>query len=290
MLRRRCRRSRSAYVCAAALPCIAAAAAAFGVLPGCGFALNRPGSSADTWRLSDRQPALAEVGLATPTSGEPLLGDVASAAAGWAGGVALVSAACVLLRGRTNQRRGSTARAGLGDYFKDAVFKQKDNDKQKAPSTDLGTEGLSGAWGSYECEGDIDAYWKAVGLPWLARQGFKLMDWGCSPKTTNMREFRQTGDDIEMNYYFTGVGGLGFIEKYTVGAGIQEITRMGGSKILVEPIWEAENVLKVTNMSPDKSVLDIHRFYLQGDAKDTLVLEADSSPSGGPTVKWFLKK
>lgn len=166
---------------------------------------------------------------------------------------------------------------------------KKGGDKEVA-TKELGTEGLSGAWGAYECEGDIDAYWKAVGLPWLARKGFELMDWGCSPKTTNMREFCQKGDEIEMNYYFTGVGGLGFVEKYKVGAGVQEITRLGGSKVLVEPVWEAENVLKVTNMMPDKSVLDVHRFFLTGNNNETLVLEADSTPSGGPVVKWLLKK
>eukprot|EP00438_Fugacium_kawagutii_P006547 Skav222203 [mRNA] locus=scaffold1745:141715:142751:- [translate_table: standard] len=181
--------------------------------------------------------------------------------------------------------------------------------------------GLSGKWGCYKTEGDIDGYWKATGLPWLARKGLQLMDWGAG-KNQNIREFSQDGDSIKMEYSFDGpgLGGLGFTETYTVGNGIQEITRMGGAKILVNPAWESDSVLRVQNMNPAKQtqgwaktllsggqseetqkqmvdgeskkeelgeVIDVHRFYLEDSS---LVLEADSSPSGGPVVKWFLKK
>jgi len=182
--------------------------------------------------------------------------------------------------------------------------------------------GLTGKWGCYKTEGDIDAYWKATGLPWLARKGLQLMDWGAG-KNQNIREFLQDGDSIKMAYSFDGpgLGGLGFTETYTVGNGIQEITRMGGAKILVDPAWESDSVLRVQNMNPAKQtkgwaktlisgggdeetqkqmvdgetskdnplgdVIDVHRFYLEDSS---LVLEADSSPSGGPVVKWFLKK
>ncbi|OLP86396.1 hypothetical protein AK812_SmicGene32513 [Symbiodinium microadriaticum] len=186
-------------------------------------------------------------------------------------------------------------------------------------SAGFGGSGLSGKWGCYKTEGDIDAYWKAAGLPWLARKGLQLMDWGAG-KNQNVREFAQEADDIEMEYSFQGpgLGGLGFTEKYKVGNGVQEITRMGGAKILVDPVWESDSVLRVTNMNPakqtqgwtksvlggskdeeakkeaseseaagDGEVIDVHRFYIE---KDSLVLEADSSPSGGPVVKWFLHK
>jgi len=181
--------------------------------------------------------------------------------------------------------------------------------------------GLTGKWGCYKTEGDIDAYWKATGLPWLARKGLQLMDWGAG-KNQNIREFLQEGDSIRMEYSFDGpgLGGLGFTETYTVGNGIQEITRMGGAKILVDPSWESDKVLRVQNMNPAKQtkgwaktllsggqdedsqqqmvagekedaplgdVIDVHRFYLEDDS---LVLEADSSQSGGPVVKWFLKR
>ncbi|CAJ1328604.1 unnamed protein product [Effrenium voratum] len=184
----------------------------------------------------------------------------------------------------------------------------------------FGGKGLSGKWGCFETEGDIDAYWKATGLPWLARKGLQLMDWGAG-KNTNIREFAQEGDQITMQYSFEGpgLGGLGFTETYTVGSGVQEITRMGGAKIMVEPVWESESVLRVTNMNPAKQtkgwaktlitggsdeeaeqmvneedaakgtgeVIDVHRFFIEDDK---LVLEADSSPSEGPVVKWLLKK
>lgn len=180
--------------------------------------------------------------------------------------------------------------------------------------------GLTGKWGCYKTEGDIDGYWKATGLPWLARKGLQLMDWGAG-KNQNIREFLQDGNSIKMEYSFDGpgLGGLGFTETYTVGDGVQQITRMGGAKILVDPAWESESVLRVQNMNPAKQtkgwaktlisggqdeetekqmvdgetkenagdVIDIHRFYLEDSE---LVLEADSSPSGGPVVKWFLKK
>lgn len=147
------------------------------------------------------------------------------------------------------------------------------------------------------------------------------MDWGAG-KNQNIREFLQEGDSIRMEYSFDGpgLGGLGFTETYTVGNGIQEITRMGGAKILVDPSWESDKVLRVQNMNPAKQtkgwaktllsggqdedsqqqmvagekedaplgdVIDVHRFYLEDDS---LVLEADSSQSGGPVVKWFLKR
>lgn len=146
------------------------------------------------------------------------------------------------------------------------------------------------------------------------------MDWGAG-KNQNIREFLQDGNSIKMEYSFDGpgLGGLGFTETYTVGDGVQQITRMGGAKILVDPAWESESVLRVQNMNPAKQtkgwaktlisggqdeeterqmvdgeskenagdVIDIHRFYLEDSE---LVLEADSSPSGGPVVKWFLKK
>eukprot|EP00440_Ansanella_granifera_P042108 gb/GFBE01045645.1/.p1 GENE.gb/GFBE01045645.1/~~gb/GFBE01045645.1/.p1 ORF type:complete len:257 (+),score=53.03 gb/GFBE01045645.1/:1-771(+) len=189
----------------------------------------------------------------------------------------------------------------------------------------LGGNGLSGRWGCYKTEGDIDAYWKATGLPWLARKGLQLMDWGAG-KNQNVREFTQSGDDIKMEYSFVGpgLGGLGFTETYTVGKGVQEITRMGGAKILVDPTWESESTLRVTNMNPAKqtegwakslvsggkvdapagedaaaaessgskesgAVIDVHRFYMD-EAENALVLEADSTGSGGPVVKWFLRK
>ena len=111
----------------------------------------------------------------------------------------------------------------------------------------FGGSGLSGKWGCYKTEGDIDAYWKAAGLPWLARKGLQLMDWGAG-KNQNVREFAQKEDDIEMEYSFQGpgLGGLGFTEKYQVGSGVQEITRMGGAKIFVDPIWESDSILRVT--------------------------------------------
>eukprot|EP00930_Biecheleria_cincta_P070716 TRINITY_DN58330_c0_g1_i1.p1 TRINITY_DN58330_c0_g1~~TRINITY_DN58330_c0_g1_i1.p1 ORF type:complete len:298 (+),score=46.18 TRINITY_DN58330_c0_g1_i1:30-923(+) len=193
-------------------------------------------------------------------------------------------------------------------------------------SGSLEAGGLNGKWGCVKTEGDIDAYWKACGLPWLARKGLQLMDWGAG-KNQNVREFTQTGNDIKMDYSFTGpgLGGLGFTETYTVGKGVQDITRMGGAKILVDPIWDG-SALVITNALPAKqtegwakgllggqsddsvtrnqagdkdgaasssekgSTLDVHRFYMDDSEKDTLVLEADSTPSGGPVVKWFLRK
>jgi len=184
--------------------------------------------------------------------------------------------------------------------------------------------GLSGKWGCFKTEGDIDAYWKATGLPWLARKGLQLMDWGAG-KNQNIREFSQEGDSIKMEYSFDGpgLGGLGFTETYSVGKGVQQITRMGGAKILVDPVWESDTVLRVTNMNPAKQsegwakslipggkdadaavateeemkeeeakgkLIDVHRFYMDEAEKDVLVLEADSSKSGGPVVKWFLRK
>ena len=111
----------------------------------------------------------------------------------------------------------------------------------------FGGSGLSGKWGCYKTEGDIDGYWKATGLPWLARKGLQLMDWGAG-KNQNIREFSQKADDIEMEYSFQGpgLGALGFTEKYKVGNGTQVITRMGGAKILVDPVWESDSVLRVT--------------------------------------------
>ena len=111
----------------------------------------------------------------------------------------------------------------------------------------FGGSGLSGKWGCYKTEGDIDAYWKAAGLPWLARKGLQLMDWGAG-KNQNVREFTQKEDDIQMEYSFQGpgLGGLGFTETYKVGDGIQEITRMGGAKIYVEPVWESDSILRIT--------------------------------------------
>jgi len=113
--------------------------------------------------------------------------------------------------------------------------------------------GLTGKWGCYKTEGDIDGYWKATGLPWLARKGLQLMDWGAG-KNQNIREFLQDGNSIKMEYSFDGpgLGGLGFTETYTVGDGIQQITRMGGAKILVDPAWESESVLRIQNMNPAK--------------------------------------
>ena len=121
-------------------------------------------------------------------------------------------------------------------------------------SAGFGGSGLSGKWGCYKTEGDIDAYWKAAGLPWLARKGLQLMDWGAG-KNQNVREFAQAADDIEMDYSFQGpgLGGLGFTEKYKVGNGVQEITRMGGAKILVDPVWESDSVLRVTSLSSARS-------------------------------------
>jgi len=183
---------------------------------------------------------------------------------------------------------------------------------------------LAGKWGCFKTEGDIDAYWKACGLPWFARKGLEAMDWGAG-KNTNYREFSLDGDSITMEYSFDGpgMGGLGFTERYVVGKGVQEITRMGGATILVDPVWE-DGSLKITNRTPPDSsiafgfvpkafrklftgegasevpeeeqvdeskprgqMLDVHTFALEGD---TLVMTADSSASGGPVVKWFLKK
>jgi len=182
---------------------------------------------------------------------------------------------------------------------------------------------IAGTWGCVKTEGDIDAYWKACGLPWLARKGLQLMDWGAG-KNQNVRKFMQQGDAITMEYSFTGpgLGGLGFTENYVVGEGVQEIKRMGGAKILVDPVWDGDT-LRITNSSPTKQTkgwaqslmggateevkaeaaakdedtpnaleggetIDVHKFYMDGDS--TLVLEADASPSGGPTVKWILTK
>lgn len=182
---------------------------------------------------------------------------------------------------------------------------------------------LTGRWGCFKTEGDIDAYWKACGLPWFARKGLEAMDWGAG-KNTNYREFSQDGDSITMEYSFDGpgMGGLGFSETYVVGKGVQEITRMGGATILVDPVWEG-GVLKIINRTPPDSsiafgfvpkafrklftgdagdvpeeeqvdesrprgqMLDVHTFALEGD---TLVMTADSTASDGPVVKWFLKK
>ena len=125
--------------------------------------------------------------------------------------------------------------------------------------------GLSGKWGCYKTEGDIDAYWKATGLPWLARKGLQLMDWGTG-KNQNVREFLQDGDKIKMDYSFDGpgLGGLGFTESYTVGSGVQEITRMGGAKILVDPAWESDSVLRVQNMNPAKQTKGWAKTLLSG--------------------------
>lgn len=125
--------------------------------------------------------------------------------------------------------------------------------------------GLTGKWGCYKTEGDIDGYWKATGLPWLARKGLQLMDWGAG-KNQNIREFSQDGDSIKMEYSFDGpgLGGLGFIETYTVGNGIQEITRMGGAKILVNPAWESDSVLRVQNMNPAKQTQGWAKTLLSG--------------------------
>jgi len=183
---------------------------------------------------------------------------------------------------------------------------------------------LSGKWGCFKTEGDIDAYWKACGLPWFARKGLEAMDWGAG-KNTNYREFTQDGDSITMEYSFDGpgMGGLSFTERYVVGNGMQEINRMGGATILVDPIWDGGS-LKITNRTPPESaisfgfvpkafrklfegkgseevpedeqvdeeaprgeMLDVHTFVLDGE---TLVMTADSSASGGPVVRWFLKK
>merc|ERR1712113_89573 len=155
-----------------------------------------------------------------------------------------------------------------------------------------------------------------------ARKGLQLMDWGATEKNQNIREFTQTGDDIEMKYSFKGfgLGGLGFTETYRVGGGVQEITRMGGAKLFVDPKWVSGDILQVTNTMPEKqtagwtksvmmgesegekneggnedapvassdNVVDVHKFYMEGE--DTLVLEADASPSGGPVVKFFLQR
>lgn len=190
-----------------------------------------------------------------------------------------------------------------------------------AEASGFGGAGLTGRWGCVKIDGDVDEYWKACGLPWLARKGLQLMDWGATEKNQNIREFTQTGDDIEMKYSFKGMGlgGLGFTETYRVGGGVQEITRMGGAKMFVDPTWDSGNILQVTNMAPEKqtagwtksvlmgkkeeetdgvapdsdvsasgSVVDVHKFYMEGE--DTLVLEADASQSGGPVVKFFLKR
>ena len=124
---------------------------------------------------------------------------------------------------------------------------------------------LSGKWGCYKTEGDIDGYWKATGLPWLARKGLQLMDWGAG-KNQNIREFLQEGDKIKMDYSFDGpgLGGLGFTEAYTVGSGVQEITRMGGAKILVDPAWESDSVLRVQNMNPAKQTKGWAKTLLSG--------------------------
>lgn len=183
----------------------------------------------------------------------------------------------------------------------------------------FGGKDLTGKWGCFKTEGDVDAYWKAAGLPWFARKGLEAMEWGAG-KNTNYREFLQEGNDVKMEYSFDGpgMGGLGFTETYTVGKGVQKITRVGGATILVDPVWESDSVLKVSNMSPpdseisfgfvpkafrklftgsnegeeapekkDGTPIDVHRFYMDGDA---LILEADSTVSGGPVVKWFLRK
>lgn len=192
-------------------------------------------------------------------------------------------------------------------------------------SGSLEAGGLNGKWGCVKTEGDIDAYWKACGLPWLARKGLQLMDWGAG-KNQNVREFTQTGNDLKMDYSFTGpgLGGLGFTETYTVGKGVQDITRMGGATILVDPVWDGSSLV-IANALPAKQTegwakgllggqsddsvtpnqaenkeggtssekgnpLDVHRFYMDDSEKDTLILEADSTPSGGPVVKWFLRK
>ncbi len=128
--------------------------------------------------------------------------------------------------------------------------------------------GLTGKWGCYKTEGDIDAYWKATGLPWLARKGLQLMDWGAG-KNQNIREFLQDGDSIKMAYSFDGpgLGGLGFTETYTVGNGIQEISRMGGAKILVDPAWESDSVLRVQNMNPAKQTQGWAKTLLSGPFK-----------------------
>lgn len=128
--------------------------------------------------------------------------------------------------------------------------------------------GLTGKWGCYKTEGDIDAYWKATGLPWLARKGLQLMDWGAG-KNQNIREFLQDGDSIKMAYSFDGpgLGGLGFTETYTVGNGIQEITRMGGAKILVDPAWESDSVLRVQNMNPAKQTKGWAKTLISGPFK-----------------------
>ena len=125
--------------------------------------------------------------------------------------------------------------------------------------------GLTGKWGCFKTEGDIDAYWKATGLPWLARKGLQLMDWGAG-KNQNIREFSQEGDNIKMQYSFDGpgLGGLGFTETYEVGKGVQQITRMGGAKILVEPSWESDKVLRVQNMNPAKQTTGWAKTLLSG--------------------------
>jgi len=190
-----------------------------------------------------------------------------------------------------------------------------------AETPGFGGTGLTGKWGCVKIDGNVDEYWKACGLPWLARKGLQLMDWGTTEKNQNVRKFTQNGDDIEMKYSFKGfgLGGLGFTETYRVGGGVQEITRMGGAKMFVDPKWVDGNILQVTNASPEEqtagwtksvlmgkgegqtnsanvdapvsssgNVVDIHKFYMKGE--DTLVLEADASQSGGPVVKFFLQR
>eukprot|EP00933_Yihiella_yeosuensis_P061800 TRINITY_DN64657_c0_g1_i1.p1 TRINITY_DN64657_c0_g1~~TRINITY_DN64657_c0_g1_i1.p1 ORF type:complete len:281 (-),score=46.45 TRINITY_DN64657_c0_g1_i1:198-1040(-) len=228
------------------------------------------------------------------------------------------------LRIRQLQARSQVKPAASGAMFS---RKHSTNPTTSRSSVAMRAAGfdVSGNWGCYKTEGDIDAYWKATGLPWLPRKGFQLMEWGAG-KNTNFRKFTQTGDEIKMEYSFDGpgLGGLGFTETYTVGKGVQQITRMGGAKIYVEPLWESESVLKVTNMAPDKqtenwaaglvtggkdkadadvanvesdveekakgTVIDVHRFYVDKEDASVLILEADSTSSGGPVVKWFLRK